>query len=130
MTLFEDSEIVCVYLYTYSNEAYKNEAIGYTFNSATIIYREKDKDFNNLKKQKIFIETRNDIVTSVRICMRYDIAVQFLNRLGFRVAIGEPLETDEKYIGYNEYWDSIYPSRACSVFPFPQTSENENELEF
>lgn len=114
MSLLENTDIVCVYFYTNTNNN-KVEATDNTFEFATIVYSEQDKDFKEGKKKKVLFETENGIVASAKIYMRYDMATQFLSRLGFSYFIEDHYE-DRKEIRYREHWRSIYPVKDCSEF--------------
>lgn len=120
--MIEDSSIVCVYIYTYPYTSLeKTEMLGSTFDSATIIYKENNKEFDDLKKKGITFEEENGTITGVFICMRYDIARQFLHKLNFlgMVSFDWSKEYDKiseaDYI-YHEYWDCVYPRRKYSEF--------------
>lgn len=115
MQLLENSDIVCVVFYTSTNQDVK--ITDYTFNFATIVYSEQLRKFKNGKKKKVLFDTEKGNVVEVRIYMRYDMARQFLSRLGYSYFIEDHAEGC-KEICYREHWQSIYPKKQCSEFEF------------
>ncbi len=136
MNEFENSSVVCVYLYTYPySDLKKTEIQESTFDHATIIYEEDSKQFDNWKKNGITLEEENGAITGVFICMRYDIARQFLHKVNFRCMVScDWSEEDCKEDGreasyvYHEYWDCIYPKRKYLEFYNRKNKEARHDL--